>query len=157
MLDLELCLLCLTIPHYSSLCLTMPHYASLCLTMPHYRLRLFELLDERSGSGSRLGVVSPLDDDDGGGGGGGGASAAEAAPLRAEADAARTLLHSAATPLELSLCTLDEARPALHPLTALASPLPPLYISPRLTTAPCSPCLPLTPPLTSRCWMRRCC
>jgi hypothetical protein len=78
------------------------------------RLRLFELLDERSGSGSRLGVVSPLDDDDGGVG----ASAAEAAPLRAEADAARALLHSAATPLELSLCTLDEARPPLQPLAA---------------------------------------
>ena len=87
------------------------------------RLRLFELLDERSGSGSRLGVVSPLDDD-----GGVGASAAEVAPLRAEADAARKLLHSAATPLELSLCTLDEARPPLHPLTALASSLPPLHL-----------------------------
>ena len=71
------------------------------------RLRLFELLDERSGSGSRLGVV---------------------APLRAEADAARKLLHSAATPLELSLCTLDEARPPLHPRTAFASSLPPLHL-----------------------------
>ena len=68
------------------------------------RLRLLELLDERSGAGSRLGWLSPLDDEciDGG------ASAAEAALLRAEADAARALLHSAATPLELSLCTLDE-------------------------------------------------
>ena len=87
------------------------------------RLRLFELLDERSGSGSRLGVVAPLDDD-----GGGGAAAAEVAPLRAEADAARKLLHSAATPLELSLCTLDEARPPLHPRTAFASSLPPLHL-----------------------------
>lgn len=70
------------------------------------RLRLLELLDERSGAGSRLGVVSPLDDEciDGG------ASAAEPALLRAEADAARALLHSAATPLELSLCTLDEVQ-----------------------------------------------
>jgi len=68
------------------------------------RLRLLELLDERSGAGSRLGWLSPLEDEciDGG------ASAAEAALLHAEADAARALLHSAATPLELSLCTLDE-------------------------------------------------
>ena len=79
------------------------------------RLRLFELLDERSDSGSRIGVVAPLDDD-------GGTSAAEAAPLRAEADAARSLLHTAATPIELSPCTLDEelllsvCDPRCHPL-----------------------------------------
>ena len=82
----------------------LPTPPLVCHAVGGRRLRLFELLDERSNSGSRLGVVTPLEDD------GDRTAASEAAPLRAEADAARALLRSAATPLELCLCTLDEAR-----------------------------------------------
>ena len=78
------------------------------------RLQLLQLLEERSASGCRLGLVEPLDD---------AADASEAARLRSKAEAARKLLGGgAATPIELSLCTLDEelrlgvCDPRAHPL-----------------------------------------
>ena len=84
------------------------------------RLQLLSLLDERTPSGGRLGLVAPLDDEPV-------ASSSQlshddAQRLRVEAAAARDLLENSATPLELTPCTQDEelgltvCDPRTHPL-----------------------------------------
>ena len=85
------------------------------------RLQLLELIGERSSAGSRLGLVTPLDDED---------ATADGAQLHNEAAVARKLLDSAPTPIELTPCTLDEelgltvCDPRCHPLWLYQAQVP---------------------------------
>ena len=115
------------------------------------RLQLLSLLDERTPSGGRLGLVAPLDDEPV-------ATSSQlshddARRLRAEATAARDLLENSATPIELTPCTQDEelgltvCDPRTHPLFRAQAAPPEDDAALSLTTSLRAHLLALTDPL----------